>query len=115
QINGSDLVSAVRTVASGASLLDPGATARLMARVRGETDPVPPELARLSPREREILELVGEGLTNGQIAQRLYLAEKTVKNRISSILAKLGVGRRIQAAVLAEKIRHRDPAADEPG
>ncbi|KEF06611.1 MULTISPECIES: response regulator [Streptomyces] len=115
QIKGSDLVSAVRTVASGASLLDPGATARLMARVRGETDPVPPELARLSPREREILELVGEGLTNGQIAQRLYLAEKTVKNRISSILAKLGVGRRIQAAVLAEKIRHRDPAADEPG
>ncbi len=115
QIKGSDLVSAVRTVASGASLLDPGATARLMARVRGETDPVPPELARLSPREREILELVGEGLTNGQIAQRLYLAEKTVKNRISSILAKLGVGRRIQAAVLAEKIRHRDPAADDPG
>ncbi|KAA6212283.1 DNA-binding response regulator [Streptomyces albofaciens JCM 4342] len=115
QIKGSDLVSAVRTVAAGASLLDPGATARVMARVRGEEDPVPPELARLSPREREILELIGEGLTNGQIAQRLYLAEKTVKNRISSILGKLGVGRRVQAAVLAEKLRHRDTEHDEPG
>ncbi len=115
QIKGADLVNAVRTVAAGASLLDPGATARVMARVRGEEDPVPPELARLSPREREILELIGEGLTNRQIGQRLYLAEKTVKNRISSILGKLGVGRRIQAAVLAEKLQHRDPARNEPG
>ncbi|MFI0264090.1 response regulator [Streptomyces sp. NPDC017056] len=105
QIKGSDLVNAVRTVAAGASLLDPAATARVMARVRGEEDPVPPELARLSPREREILALVGEGLTNRQIARRLYLAEKTVKNRISVILAKLGVGRRVQAAVLAERLR----------
>ncbi|KOT86030.1 LuxR family transcriptional regulator [Streptomyces rimosus subsp. pseudoverticillatus] len=115
QIKGSDLMNAVRTVAAGASLLDPGATARVMARIRGEEDPVPPELSRLSPREREILELIGEGLTNGQIAQRLYLAEKTVKNRISSILGKLGVGRRIQAAVLAEKLRHHDTDHDAPG
>ncbi len=116
QIKGSDLVTAVRTVASGRSLLDPGATARVMARVRaqeergepGEEDGGPPELARLSPREREILRLVGEGLTNRQIAERLYLAEKTVKNRISAILAKLGVGRRVQAAVLAERVRERE-------
>ncbi|KOG86189.1 response regulator [Streptomyces varsoviensis] len=119
QIRGSDLVAAVRTVAVGRSLLDPGATARVMARVRAQEEQAergemgdggagPPELARLSPREREILELVGEGLTNRQIAQRLFLAEKTVKNRISAILGKLGVGRRVQAAVLAERVRERE-------
>ncbi|MCE7081283.1 response regulator transcription factor [Streptomyces sp. ST2-7A] len=108
QIKGSDLIEAVRTVAAGRSMLDPGATARVMARLREpEGADVPPELARLSPREREILELVGEGLTNRQIAGRLYLAEKTVKNRISAILAKLGVSRRIQAAVIVERIRER--------
>jgi DNA-binding NarL/FixJ family response regulator len=108
QINGSDLVSAVRTVAGGRSMLDPGATARVMARLRGPQPSVPDELERLSPRERETLELIGDGLTNRQIAERLFLAEKTVKNRISSILSKLGVGRRIQAAVIAERIRERE-------
>nr|WP_245606228.1 response regulator transcription factor [Streptomyces himastatinicus] len=108
QINGSDLVSAVRTVAGGRSMLDPGATARVMARLRGPQPSTPDELERLSPREREILELIGDGLTNRQIAERLFLAEKTVKNRISSILSKLGVGRRIQAAVIAERIRERE-------
>ncbi|MET7900802.1 response regulator transcription factor [Streptomyces sp. NPDC005336] len=108
QINGSDLVSAVRTVAGGRSMLDPGATARVMARLRGPQPSGPVELERLSPREREILQLIGEGLTNRQIAERLFLAEKTVKNRISSILSKLGVGRRIQAAVIAERIRERE-------
>ncbi|UGY92277.1 response regulator [Streptomyces gobiensis] len=109
QIKGSDLVSAIRTVASGQSTLDPGATSRVMARLRSTPEPdTPAELARLSPREREILELIGDGLTNRQIAERLYLAEKTVKNRISSILAKLGVGRRVQAAVIAERIRERE-------
>ena len=108
QINGSDLVSAVRTVAGGRSMLDPGATARVMARLRGPRPSAPDELERLSPREREILELIGDGLTNRQIAERLFLAEKTVKNRISSILSKLGVGRRIQAAVIAERIRERE-------
>ncbi|MET9295681.1 response regulator transcription factor [Streptomyces sp. NPDC003077] len=113
QIKGSDLISAVRTVAAGRSLLDPGVTARVMARVRGgQVDAGPPELARLSPREREILDLIGEGLTNRQIAERLYLAEKTVKNRISAILSKLGVGRRVQAAVLAERVRE---AGQGPG
>ncbi|MCD9594832.1 response regulator transcription factor [Streptomyces sp. 8ZJF_21] len=108
QINGSDLVSAVRTVADGRSMLDPGATARVMARLRGPAPSGPVELENLSPREREILQLIGDGLTNRQIAERLFLAEKTVKNRISSILAKLGVGRRIQAAVIAERLKERE-------
>ncbi|MFC8920498.1 response regulator [Streptomyces sp. NPDC057116] len=103
QITGTDLVHAVRTVASGQSLLDPGATARVMARLRGE--PAQEErtqgLPGLTEREREILALVGEGLTNREIGKRLYLAEKTVKNNISRLLAKLGVERRVQAAVIA--------------
>ncbi|MDH2387930.1 response regulator transcription factor [Streptomyces sp. HNM0663] len=103
QISGTDLVSAVRSVASGQSLLDPGATARVMARLRGETrqEEQPDALPGLTDRERDILALVGEGLTNREIGKRLYLAEKTVKNNISRLLAKLGVERRVQAAVLA--------------
>ncbi|WP_210638313.1 response regulator [Streptomyces sp. GESEQ-13] len=109
QIRGSDLVEAVRTVARGQSLLDPSATTKLMERLRGgprkeeEEDVLP----GLTEREREILELVGEGLTNRQIGRRLYLAEKTVKNHISRLLAKLGVERRIQAAVIATEARDR--------
>jgi DNA-binding NarL/FixJ family response regulator len=104
QIKGSDLVSAVRTVASGQSMLDPATTARLMTSLRGDSAPAAPEqeaLAALSPREREILSLIGDGLTNRQIGQRLYLSEKTVKNNVSRLLAKLGVERRVQAAVIA--------------
>ncbi|PIM66045.1 DNA-binding response regulator, partial [Streptomyces sp. JV178] len=87
------------TVAAGQSLLDPSATARLMARLRQgqEPEPEPDALPGLTEREREILALIGEGLTNRQIGQRLYLAEKTVKNHISRLLAKLGVERRVQA------------------
>jgi DNA-binding NarL/FixJ family response regulator len=107
QIQGSDLVSAVRTVAAGQSLLDPSATARLMARLRQAQEPEPDALPGLTDREREILALIGEGLTNRQIGQRLYLAEKTVKNHISRLLAKLGVERRIQAAVIATQARDR--------
>ncbi|MFG2263646.1 response regulator [Streptomyces sp. NPDC048720] len=109
QIRGSDLVSAVRTVARGQSLLDPSATARLMARLRGAQEPAeePDELPGLTDREREILALIGEGLTNRQIGQRLYLAEKTVKNHISRLLAKLGVERRVQAAVIATQVMGR--------
>ncbi|WP_031074336.1 response regulator [Streptomyces sp. NRRL WC-3742] len=103
QISGTDLVSAVRTVASGQSMLDPGATARLMARLRGESTQRTPDFPQLTDREREILALIGEGLTNRQIGQRLYLAEKTVKNHISRLLAKLGVERRVQAAVIASQ------------
>jgi DNA-binding NarL/FixJ family response regulator len=109
QIQGSDLVSAVRTVAVGQSLLDPSATARLMARLRQgqEPEPEPDALPGLTEREREILALIGEGLTNRQIGQRLYLAEKTVKNHISRLLAKLGVERRVQAAVIATQAADR--------
>ncbi|MGW3011085.1 response regulator [Streptomyces sp. NPDC001219] len=112
EIKGADLVAAVRTVASGSSMLDPATTARLMSSLRGGDSDAPPEaaaLSGLSPREREILGLVGAGLTNRQIGKRLYLSEKTVKNHISRLLAKLGVQRRIQAAVLATQ------AASAPG
>ncbi|MEU1623152.1 response regulator transcription factor [Streptomyces sp. NPDC005722] len=108
QIKGSDLVSAVRTVASGQSMLDPATTARLMNSLREQEQPPEPQdeaLAGLTPREREILELIGEGLTNRQIGERLFLSEKTVKNHISRMLGKLGVERRIQAAVLATEHR----------
>jgi two-component system response regulator DevR len=111
QITGTDLVTAVRTVASGQSMLDPGATSRLMARMRGDAvkDQQPSDaLSALTEREREILALIGEGLTNRQIGQRLFLAEKTVKNHISRLLAKLGVERRVQAAVIATQV-HENP------
>ncbi|WP_046499621.1 response regulator [Streptomyces odonnellii] len=104
EIKGADLVAAVRTVASGRSMLDPATTTRLMSSLRGggtEEEPETDALAELSPREREILVLIGEGLTNREIGKRLFLSEKTVKNHISRLLAKLGVERRIQAAVLA--------------
>lgn len=110
QIQGSDLVSAVRTVASGQSLLDASATTRLMARLRQGRQPEeeePEALPGLTDRERQILALIGEGLTNRQIGQRLFLAEKTVKNHISRLLAKLGVERRIQAAVIATQAQDR--------
>ncbi|MEU9126863.1 response regulator transcription factor [Kitasatospora sp. NPDC048540] len=117
QISGTDLVSAVRTVASGQSMLDPGATTRLMARLRGDgAVPQAPAFPELTDREREILALIGEGLTNRQIGERLYLAEKTVKNHISRLLAKLGVERRVQAAVIAtQATAARDHAAGRPG
>ncbi|MFG3185744.1 response regulator [Streptomyces nigra] len=113
QIRGSDLVSAVRTVASGQSMLDPATTARLMSSLRAdpvETPSVPPELEGLSPRERDILALIGDGLTNREIGRKLYLSEKTVKNHISRLLAKLGVQRRVQAAVLASHLEHPEPS-----
>ncbi|MFJ8383961.1 response regulator [Streptomyces sp. NPDC094438] len=111
QIKGSDLVSAVRMVATGQSMLDPATTARLMQSLRGPEAGKPPEdqrLAGLSERERAVLELIGEGLTNRQIAGQLYLSEKTVKNHISRVLAKLGVERRVQAAVIAAQVREHD-------
>jgi DNA-binding NarL/FixJ family response regulator len=117
QIKGSDLVSAVRTVASGRSMLDPETTARLMRSLRADPSEEPavaPELASLSPREREILVLIGDGLTNREIGKKLYLSEKTVKNHISRLLAKLGVQRRVQAAVLASHLEQPDPS-ERPG
>ncbi|MER6637743.1 response regulator transcription factor [Streptomyces microflavus] len=107
QITGTDLVQAVRTVASGRSMLDPGATARVMARLREDAaqDDRHTGVEALTAREQDILALIGEGLTNREIGLRLHLAEKTVKNNISRILAKLGVERRVQAAVLATQAR----------
>jgi two-component system, NarL family, response regulator DevR len=103
QITGTDLIDAVRRVAAGQSLLDPSLTARVLDRVRtGEREPS--ELRELTDQERKILALIAEGLTNRQIGERLYLAEKTVKNYVSSILSKLGLERRTQAAVLASKL-----------
>ncbi|WP_405523996.1 response regulator [Streptomyces canus] len=112
QIRGSDLVSAVRTVASGQSMLDPATTARLIRSLRAEPAETPalaPGLAGLSPRERDILALIGDGLTNREIGKKLYLSEKTVKNHISRLLAKLGVQRRVQAAVLASHLEQPNP------
>ncbi|MBV9024952.1 MAG: response regulator transcription factor [Streptomycetaceae bacterium] len=106
QIKGSDLVSAVRTVASGQSMLDPATTARLMSSLRddGHEEQENTMLSGLTPREREILVLIGEGLTNRQIGKQLFLSEKTIKNHISRLLSKLGVERRIQAAVIATEV-----------
>lgn len=103
QIAGNDLIDGVRRVAAGQSLLDPALTARVLERVRKGPE-VNEELAALTEQERKILALIAEGLTNRQIGERLFLAEKTVKNYVSSILAKLGLERRTQAAVLAAKL-----------
>ncbi|MEV4642943.1 response regulator transcription factor [Actinoplanes sp. NPDC049548] len=103
QIRGTDLVDAVRRVAAGQSLLDPALTRRVLERIRHGDDP-PPELAALTDQERRILEGIAEGLTNREIAGRMFLAEKTVKNYVSNLLAKLGLERRTQAAVLATRL-----------
>ena len=104
QITGQDLIAAVRHVADGGSLLDPSVTAKVMERLREGEPGEPEELKQLTPQERRILELVAEGLTNRQIGERLFLAEKTVKNYMSNVLAKLGLERRTQAAVFASKL-----------
>ena len=100
QIRGTDLVDTVRRIAAGQSLLDPAVTQRVLERIRRGVEP-PEELRSLTEQERRILEHIAEGLTNREIAERMFLAEKTVKNYVSSMLAKLGVERRTQAAVLA--------------
>jgi DNA-binding NarL/FixJ family response regulator len=98
-IRGSELLAAVRDVAAGRSLLDPVATARMLERLREGNGPAGDErLANLTDQERRILDLIGEGLTNRAIGERLHLAEKTIKNYISSLLSKLGMERRVQAA-----------------
>jgi DNA-binding NarL/FixJ family response regulator len=103
QIRGTDLVGAVRTVAGGESMLDSRAASQLMARLR-DAAPKRDPLAELTDKERKILELIGEGLTNRQIGERIFLAEKTVKNYISTLFAKLGMERRTQAAAYAARI-----------
>jgi two-component system response regulator DevR len=103
EIAGHDLVGAVRQVAAGNSLIDPSLTARVLDRVRNGPTTVP-ELSDLTEQELKLLGLIAEGLTNRQIGERMFLAEKTVKNYVSSILSKLGLERRTQAAVLASKL-----------
>ena len=103
EIKASDLISAVRHVGGGHSLIDPTLTSRVLERVRNGPATAP-ELAELTDQELKLLGYIAEGLTNRQIGERMYLAEKTVKNYVSSILAKLGLERRTQAAVLAAKL-----------
>src|SRR3954470_24268486 len=102
QVRGNDLLDTVRRVAAGQSMLDPAVTRQVLDRLRKgpEEDPA---LKPLTAQERRILELIGEGMTNRQIAGEMYLAEKTVKNYVSAMLAKLGFERRTQAAVFAAK------------
>lgn len=103
EIRGNDLIDAIRQVSSGKSLLDPMATQRVMERLRhGEKQDS--RLDGLSDQERRILELIGEGMTNRQIGQQMHLAEKTVKNYVSSLLAKLGMERRTQAAAYVARL-----------
>ena len=102
QVRSGDLVQAVRRVAAGQSTLDPAVTAQVLERVRNGP-PVDEELSRLTDQEQNILALIGEGLTNREIAARTFLAEKTIKNYVSSILAKLGLTSRTQAALFAAR------------
>ena len=103
EIRGNDLVSAIRHVATGKSLLDPAATQRVLDRIR-KGDQQDERLRGLSDQERRILELIGEGMTNRQIGEAMHLAEKTVKNYVSSLLAKLGMQRRTQAAAFVARL-----------
>ncbi|MEV0646298.1 response regulator transcription factor [Phytomonospora sp. NPDC050363] len=104
QVLGADLVDAIRTVAAGGSLLDPRAAAALMSRLRREQEQADP-FKTLTEQERAVLELIGDGLSNREIAKKMFLAEKTVKNYVSHLLAKLGMRRRTQAAVLLTRLR----------
>ena len=113
QIKGTELVDAIRRVAAGQSLLDPNVTARVLERLRN--GPKQDErLARLTEQERKILDLIAEGLTNRQIGERMFLAEKTVKNYVSNLLAKLGMERRTEAAVFAARLPRSDRPEEPP-
>jgi len=106
QIRGGDLVEAIRKVGSGQSLLDPNVTQRVLERLRkSKYDDTDPKLARLSPQEDRILDMVGQGLTNRQIAEQIHLSDKTVKNYVSSILSKLEVHRRSEAAAYVARAK----------
>jgi DNA-binding NarL/FixJ family response regulator len=110
QVRGTDLVDGVRRVGRGESLLDPSVITRVLERLR---HPEPNELAGLTDQERRILDLISEGMTNRQIGEQLFLAEKTVKNYVSNLLSKLGMSRRSEAAAyaarLSERRLHQDP------
>ena len=104
QVKGTDLVGGIRRVGAGESLLDPALTQKVLERLRTPEDD---ELAGLTAQERRILDLIAEGLTNRQIGERMYLAEKTVKNYVSNLLSKLGMSRRTEAAVFAARLSER--------
>jgi DNA-binding NarL/FixJ family response regulator len=108
EVRGGDLVQAIRTVAAGRSLLDPTTTTQLLARLRSSKEQAQSPLHELTEQERRVLDLVGRGMTNREIGNEMHLAEKTVKNYVSSLLAKLGMQRRTQVAVLATELRGRD-------
>ncbi len=109
QIRGADLIDAIRRAARGESLLDPAVTTRVLERLRNPAPTADDPLSVLSPQERKILDLVAEGMTNRQIGEALFLAEKTVKNYVSNMLGKLGMARRTEAAAYAARLseRHR--------
>ncbi|HXQ18368.1 MAG TPA: response regulator transcription factor [Acidimicrobiales bacterium] len=112
QVQGTDLVDSIRRAGAGQSLLDPALTKRVLERLKdGPKEDT--RLASLTPQERRILDLIAEGQTNRQIAGELYLAEKTVKNYVSNLLAKLGMERRTQAATYAARLDERSTQAAE--
>lgn len=114
QIRGGDLVDAIRKVGSGQSLLDPNVTQRVLERLRkSKYDDTDPKLARLSPQEDRILDMVSQGLTNRQIAEQINLSDKTVKNYVSSILSKLEVHRRSEAAAYVARAKAPRRDADQ--
>ena len=106
QIKGTELVDAIKTVAGGQSLLDPAATARVLDRLRAGS-PEDDKIASLTDQERKLLDLLAQGLTNREIAGKMFLAEKTVKNYVSNLLAKMGMQRRTEAAVYAARLEER--------
>ena len=109
QVRGGDLVDSIRRVGAGESILDPAVTARVLDRIRNPREDEDPRLARLTPTEMRIVEMIADGATNRQIADRIHLAEKTVKNYVSAILSKLEVSRRAEAAAyLADRRARRD-------
>jgi DNA-binding NarL/FixJ family response regulator len=117
QIKGTALLDSIRKVGRGESLLDPEMTDRVFRRIRGE-EPDDPLLAKLSAQERKILDYIAGGLTNRQIAEEMFLAEKTVKNYVSNVLSKLEMSRRSEAAAYAARIEaereHRYPPEQWP-
>jgi len=117
QVGSVDLIDAVRRAGAGQSLLDQGLTERVLARMR-EGPTLDPRLSSLTPQERRILDLIAQGCTNRQIAETMFLAEKTVKNYVSNLLAKLGMERRTQAATFAARLDERtthDARSDATG
>jgi DNA-binding NarL/FixJ family response regulator len=113
QVRGTDLVDGLRRVGRGESLLDPAVTGRVLDRLRHPVDPEPDELAGLTEQERKLLGFIAEGLTNRQIGEQMYLAEKTVKNYVSNVLSKLGMSRRTQAAAYAVRLAERNRSAGQ--